>query len=116
MIVLIGERVTSLVLQDMLDACGVYVKLAVDIERRVIAGGADLHYKCEQKLLQDGSKQKDIWGADWYPYNQELAYESMINIRPSQNNRTMEIQSPLIRDRVAQIVQEFFGGVEDERF
>ena len=110
------ERTTSLALQEMLDACGVYVKLAVDIERKVIAGGANLHYKCEEKLLEDGSRQQDIWGADWYPYTQEIAYESMINIRPSQNNRTMEIRSPVIREKIAQIIQEFFGGIEHEEF
>jgi hypothetical protein len=36
--------------------------------------------------LKDGSKQKDIWGADWIPFTQKMAYESIINIRPSQNN------------------------------
>lgn len=64
---------------------------------------------CEAVLLENGSKQVDIWGADWYPLTQEVGYESLINIRPRQNNRSMEIQDPMIRDRVAQIVQRLLG-------
>ncbi|MHC5739415.1 DUF5674 family protein [Nostoc sp.] len=59
--------------------------------------------------MKDGSRQRDIWGADWSPYTQEMVFESIINIRPSENNRTMEIQSPLIRERVAQITQRLLG-------
>jgi len=81
----------------MLESWGVFIKLAVDIEQEILAGGSQLHYECEEVLLKAGSKQKDIWGADWYPYTQFVGFESIINIRPSQNNRTMEIRSPEIR-------------------
>ena len=66
---------------------------------------------CEAVLLENGSKQVDIWGADWYPFTQEVGYESLINIRPRQNNRSMEIQDPMIRQQVAQIVQHLLGGL-----
>lgn len=46
--------------------------------------------------------------------NQSIAYESIINIRPSQNNRSMLIQDPVIRERVKQIAQELIGGHEPE--
>ncbi|MFB2923395.1 DUF5674 family protein [Aerosakkonema funiforme] len=45
------------------------------------------------------------------PITQEVGYESLINIRPRQNNRSMEIQDPVIRERVAQIVQQLLGGL-----
>ncbi len=64
--------------------------------------------------MKDGSKQKDIWGADWIPFTQKMAYESIINIRPSQNNRSMIIQDPAIRERVTQITQRLIGGYEPE--
>jgi hypothetical protein len=70
-----------------------------------------LHYDCEQVLLKDGSKQKDVWGADWFPFTQEIGYESLINIRPSQNNRGMEIRNPIIRERIAEIIQNLLGGI-----
>ncbi|WP_445173264.1 DUF5674 family protein [Microcoleus sp.] len=74
-----------------------YIKLAVDIERVILAGGGELHADCQAVLLKNGSKQGDIWGADWYPLTQEVGYESLINIRPRQNNRLREIQDPMIR-------------------
>ena len=83
----------------------------MDIERGILAGGGELHADCEAVLLENGSKQVDIWGADWYPLTQEVGYESLINIRPRQNNRSMEIQYAMIRQQVAHIVQQLLGGL-----
>jgi hypothetical protein len=38
-----------------------------------------------------------------------VRYESLINIRPHQNNRSMEILDPDIRQQVAQIIQTLLG-------
>jgi len=111
MINLIQERATQEQLEEMLEILSSYIKLAVDIERGILAGGGELHADCEAVLLENGSKQVDIWGADWYPFTQEVGYESLINIRPRQNNRSMEIQDPMIRQQVAQIVQQLLGGL-----
>jgi hypothetical protein len=54
-------------LADMLDELDEYVKLAVDIRRGILAGGGALHADCETVLLEDGSQQEDIWGADGFP-------------------------------------------------
>ena len=111
MINLIQERATKEQLEEMLEILSSYIKLAVDIERGILAGGGELHADCEAVLLENGSKQVDIWGADWYLLTQEVGYESLINIPPRQNNRSMEIQDPMIREQVAQIVQQLLGGV-----
>ena len=52
----------------MLEILSSYIKLAVDIERGILAGGGEVHADCESVLLENGSKQVDIWGADWYPF------------------------------------------------
>lgn len=96
---------------DMLQALGIYIKLAVDVEREILAGGGEFHADCERILLDRGCQQKSIWGADWYPYNQTVGYESIINIRPSANNRSMMIQDTALRDRVDRIVKAFLGNV-----
>ncbi|BDA71772.1 hypothetical protein CAL7716_059380 [Calothrix sp. PCC 7716] len=85
----------------MLLEFGMYIKLAVDIERRVLAGGGEMHYYCEQELLEDGSKQKDIWGAGFEVDTQKITYDSLINIRSPQN-RSMEISDPIITIRNSQ--------------
>ena len=86
------------------------MKLAVDIERGVIAGGGEFHADCEAVLLDQGSQQEAIWGADWIPETQEVRFEALINIRPRQNNRSMGIEDAAIRVRVEAIVRELLGG------
>ncbi|MBP5974346.1 hypothetical protein HW132_16800 [Brasilonema sp. CT11] len=92
----------------MLEQHKFYIKTAVDVERRVLAGGGDMHYDCEQILLDDGSTQENIWGASFMPVNPKITYDSIVNLRPRQN-RSMEILDPNIRERVAQIIIEFLG-------
>lgn len=70
------------------------------------AGGGELHADCEESLLDDRSNQEDIWGADWYPKTKKVFFESFINIRPKQNNRSMFIQEPKIRNLVEKITRE----------
>jgi hypothetical protein len=111
LILIIREPARSEQIGEMLKTWEVFIKIAVDIERKVIAGGGVRHYECEQELLKDGSRQRDIWGADWSPSTQEIVFESIINIRPSQNNRSMVIRSPEIRERVTQITQQLLGGL-----
>ena len=93
----------------MLKTLGEYIKLAVDVRRGILAGGGAMHADCESELLEDGSRQKDVWGADWNPADQEVTFESLINLRPRQNNRSLEIEDTVIRRRVAQITVDLLG-------
>ena len=95
----------------MLQALETYIKLAVDIQRGILAGGGAMHADCEAVLLEDGSHQEDIWGADWNPAAQQVTFESLINIRPRQNNPSMDILDSAIQERVAEVVQPLLGGV-----
>ena len=74
------------------------------------AGGGELHYDCEQALLEQGSRQVDVWGADWDPVG-EVRFESLINIRPRQGNPGIELQSPELRARIEQIARRVFEEV-----
>lgn len=84
---------------------GLMIKLAVDVKREILAGGGELHADCEQVLLEDGSVQEFIWGADWYPEIKRVGFESLINIRPRQQNRTMEIKNLILREKIETIVR-----------
>jgi Protein of unknown function (DUF5674) len=112
MIHVIRSRATPEQMRQMLEALGIYIKLAVDVERRILAGGGELHADCEQVLWEDGSNQANIWGADWYPLTQTVGYESIINIRARANNRSSEIQDPAIKEQIHQIVQTCLGKVQ----
>jgi len=111
MIHLIRERTTPQQLTEMLEALDVYVKLAVDVRRGILAGGGTLHADCEAALLEDGSRQEDIWGADWFPDTQLVSFEALINIRPRQGNLSMMILDPGIRERVEKIARRLLGDV-----
>lgn len=110
MIIIIRNRATPEQIEQMLQEHKFYIKLAVDIERRILAGGGGMHFDCEQVLLEDGSRQVNIWGANFMPINQKISYDSLINIRPRQN-RSMEILDATIREIVSQIIEELLGNV-----
>ena len=105
---LIKTKAADTEVKEMLESLNSYIKLAVDIKRGVVAGGGMLHADCEAVLLDDGSKQIDIWGADWLPDSKEVRFEALINIRPRQNNRSMTIQDKKICDKIEKIVKERF--------
>ena len=110
MVHIIRSRATQPQIDEMLQVLGTYIKLAVDLHRGILAGGGAMHADCEAALLDDGSQQEDIWGADWNPHSQQVTFESLINIRPRQNNRSLEIVDPDIREDVAQITRQLLGG------
>jgi hypothetical protein len=60
-------------------------------------------------LLEDGSQQDDVWGADWDPSAQQVTFEALINIRPRQNNPSMEILAEDTRDAVSRVVRNLLG-------
>lgn len=111
MIHLLRLKATADQLAEMLGTLDVYIKLAVDIEQSIAAGGGALHADCEAVLLEAGSQQVNIWGADWIPSSQEIRCEALINIRPSQGNRSMTIQDPSVRARVKKVVESLLGDV-----
>lgn len=88
-----------------------FIKLAVDIKRSILAGGGQMHADCESALLQDGSQQSDIWGADWIPSIQKVEFDALINIRPHQQNYAMTIQDPNVKQSVETITRQLLEGV-----
>lgn len=111
MIHLLSEPATTEQMQEMLNEYGDMIKIVVDIRRGMLAGGAEMHYECEEVLLEQGSEQDDLWGANWYPARRQTEFESLINIRPRFNNRSMLIQSPEIREKVESITLRLLGGI-----
>lgn len=103
---IIKKKASPSEIKEMLEALNSYIKLAIDIKREVMAGGGMLHADCEALLLNDGSKQEDIWGADWLPDSNEVRFEALINIRSRQNNRSMNIEDNKIRRKVERIVKK----------
>ena len=112
MIHLLRQGATSEQIVQMLEEYEEMIKIVVDIRRRILSGGGEMHADCESLLLEDGSEQDDLWGANWYPSEQRIAFESLINIRPRLGNRNILIQSQELREAVESITREILGGVE----
>lgn len=107
MILIIREAVTPEQINQMTEQFGSnFIKLAVDVNREILAGGGELHSDCEQALLEHGSQQVDIWGADWHPESRSVTFESIINLRPQQQNFSMEVQDLTLRSKIEKIVRE----------
>ncbi|MDP2924150.1 MAG: DUF5674 family protein [Candidatus Omnitrophota bacterium] len=86
---------------------GNIVKAVVDVDREIIALDAELHSDLEALLLGDGSKQKSLWGINLYPEMQDdkfTEFDSLINIRPSQGNRSRGVENEEIRRKIIEIV------------
>src|SRR5258705_14020907 len=82
---------------------GDLVKAVVDIEREVMLLGADLHADEEEVLLEQGSRQQDLWGINLYPGKsgeEFIEFDSMINLRPSQGNYSRYVDDPAIRQKI----------------
>ncbi len=87
------------------------IKAVVDVNKEIIAVDSPMHYDCEQLLLENGSKQQDLWGINLYldsdTIDDLIEFDSMINIRPSQNNRSRDVEDPEIQQKIKQIVQKW---------
>lgn len=86
---------------------GDMVKAAVDIGRGVMAVGGELHSDEEALLLEDGSVQADIWGINLYPAETDdawIEFDSMINVRPVQGNRSRGVDDLAVQSRIRRIV------------
>lgn len=86
---------------------GDMVKAVVDVGRGVMAIGGELHSDEEAALLDDGSRQQDLWGINLYPSESGegwIEYDSMINVRPSQGNRSRDVEDQTLRNRIRHLV------------
>jgi hypothetical protein len=109
-VVLVRDRISLAELRVLAEELfGNLVKAVVDVERRVMVAGGELHADEEALLLEDGSRQQDLWGINLYPeFSDErwLEFDSVVNIRPSQGNRSRGVDDPEIRAAIAAIVSE----------
>ena len=112
MIHLLEGPATFAQIQEMLQEFETMIKIVVDIRRHRLSGGGEIQADCESVLLENGSEQDDLWGANWYPGEQRIEFESLINIRPRAGNRSILIQDENLRTQVETVTREILGGVQ----
>ena len=106
---IIETSITLLELQQIAsERFGDMVKGVVDIERQIMALGGEMHADEEAVLLERGSKQDNLWGVNLYvdtPFPEMVEFDSMINIRPRQGNRSRGVEKEEIRTKILAVVQ-----------
>ena len=92
------------------DTFGDLVKAVVDVRRGLVAIDAELHSDLEALLIDDGSRQSDLWGINYYPDlegNDFIEFDSMINMRPSQGNASRGVDDEGLRMKIIEITAEW---------
>jgi hypothetical protein len=88
---------------------GEMVKAMVDIDKKIFAVGGELHADAMEKLVEDGSDANNIWGINIYPDKSEsewIEFNSLMNIRPGQNNFSLEVENPEIREKIIKTIKD----------
>lgn len=105
MLLIIREKANEEILKKVADDLDGYVKVVVDVKRKILAAGGKLHVDGEKLLLQDGSKQADLWGAGIDFETGEVDFDSMINLRPGQGNSSREVLDKDVREQIEIIIR-----------
>lgn len=108
---IVDKKITESELRKIAkDFYGDMIKGVVDIEQEILAMGGEYHIDANMVLIKNGSKQQNIWGFNWYfdkARDEQIEYISLINIRPAQGNRAMEIQDASLRDVMKKIILKY---------
>ena len=107
---IITDKISVEEFKEMTDKMfGNLIKAVVDIEKEVMAVDGELHADEQALLLENGSKQENLWGINIYPEKIDedfIEFDSVINIRPSQQNRSRGVDNPEIRKKILKIVNK----------
>lgn len=106
MILIIEKPATEQQRKQMAEDFSGYIKVVVDIEKGILAGGGKKHVDAEQVLLEYGSRQKNLWGGGLDLESKEIDYNSMINIRPGQKNFSREVMSEDLRKAFDRVINK----------
>ena len=85
------------------------VKAVVDIEKGIMAIDAQLHVDLEQLLLENSSKQENLWGINFHPDETGPAFvefDSMINVRPNQGNMGRGVEDIKIQEKIRAVADK----------
>ena len=107
----VTEAVTIKELKDM--AAGMFgnlVKAVVDVEKEIMVIDGELHADEEALLLENGSKQENLWGINIYPdlpKEDRIEFDSMINLKPRIGNRTRSVDDSKTRNKIIEIINKY---------
>ncbi len=108
MIITKSEPYTKDEIKKLRETFDSYIKTVIDVNKKVCSAGCDRHFESEQILLEEGSKQSDIWGGGIDMESKTIDFNSFINIRPSDNNPSNDILDSERRKKYDELTKYFF--------
>ena len=105
MLLVIRKKATKTEVKKMAKHFEGFIKLVIDVEQEILCGGGDRHSDEEKELLEQGSKQENLWGGGLDLETKGVDYNSIINLRPNQENPSRDILSTEIRKKFDNIVK-----------
>ena len=106
MLILLDKKADAEILQKVAEDLYGYIKFVVDVEKQIMTAGGLRHFEGEQLLISRGSSQSNLWGGGIDLQTQEMDFDSMINIRLSQNNPSREVLDLKLREQIKVIVSK----------
>jgi hypothetical protein len=117
-IVLLTKKISPSLLSDLTaEVFNSFVKIVVDVDREILAVGGEMHADAEQLLLENGSKQSNLWGANFYPYQPlelRIEFTSFINIRPRDGNSSMIVEDETTQAKIRKMCNNLLLGDDDD--
>ncbi|KKR32846.1 MAG: hypothetical protein UT63_C0030G0004 [Candidatus Gottesmanbacteria bacterium GW2011_GWC2_39_8] len=111
---IVKDKITIAELAKMAEEkFGDLVKAVVDVDKEIMALDGDLHADEERLLLEKGSKQKNLWGINLYPLLPQkdwIEFDSMINLRPADGNKSRGVDNISIQQKIISIVNKLVEG------
>jgi len=108
---IIKKRISKEELKKLIEeGFGTLVKVAIDIEKEILAVGGEWHAEGQDLLVkEEKSDGQNVWGINFHPFEKgerRIEYIALINIKPALGNRKMEIEVRAIRQKIKEIVEK----------
>ncbi len=104
MLLIIKQKANQEIVKKIAEDFNGYIKVVVDIHRKILSAGGKMHVDGEKLLLDDGSKQADLWGGGLDLETASVDFDSVINLRPAQSNPSREVLNQDIRKQMEVII------------
>lgn len=111
MIITKSEPFTKAEINKLKEVFDVYIKTVIDVNNKVCSAGMDRHFEGEKILLEQGSRQSDVWEGGIDLETKVIDFNSFINIRPNDDNTSNQIQNPEIRKKYEELTKFFFSEI-----
>lgn len=111
MIITKNKPFTKSEIEKLRELFDIYIKTVIDVEKEICSAGMDRHFEGEKILLEQGSKQTNIWGGGIDMKTKIIDFNSFINIRPNDDNNSNEVQDLKIRKKYEKLTKYFFRNI-----